>query len=335
MAQGFPYRNEIYNDNDRYEKFKELQKMDLRVYRSKESKTFIRNISLPPCYFKMNDVYEYLMYDPSKYEYYMLSDLFNDECRANCSFGSHISPLKYYSDNRSFIIQQLEKKKLDITPLNVREEIYKNHVECSIHNPLIIKHFIKKYNARNVCDISSGWGDRLIGALLSDVDNYFGVDPNPCLHKNYNKIIKMFRPLTHSKGSYKIIEGKFEDVELPDIKFDLMYTSPPYFDYEKYEGSTANVDFTKSEDHWLKTFLYPSIEKILLKLSNGGHLVFYFSQEKGKGYIEKWMKYMQSHSELCYVGNIFYCDLFFKGIHPIFIFKYDISRPLCNNNCQQ
>ena len=52
--------------------------------------------------------------------------------------------------------------------------------ECSTHNPLIIKYFIRKFAARRVLDFSSGWGDRLIGALTSDIDLYVGVDPNEC-----------------------------------------------------------------------------------------------------------------------------------------------------------
>lgn len=318
----FPYRNTYYTDTDRLEKFNHLKKISLDKHTSKNKKGTYTNIKLPDSYFQTDGYYIYLMYNPKYYKWYMLSDLFNDECRVQCKFGSHISPLEYYEKNKDNIKKELMDKGLEPTANNIREMIYKKHKECSIHNPLIIKWFIDLYKAKNVCDISSGWGDRLIGALLADVDYYFGADPNPCLHPNYKSIIKMYQPLTKNKGKYEIFEGKFQDAVLPDVKFDLMYTSPPYFDYEKYTGSTAESDFTSSEDVWLEDFLYFSIDKVLTHMNLNGHLVFYFSQESGKTYIEKWMKHMESKSNVKYIGNMYYCDIYFKGLHPIFIFRY-------------
>lgn len=318
----FPYRNTYYTDADRLEKFNQLKKINLNRYMTKNKKGKYTNIKLPESYFQIDGWYVYLMYNPKYYKWYMLSDLFNDECRVQCKFGSHISPVEWYKLNKDKVKQKLLDAKLELSPNNIREQIYRDHRECSIHNPLIIKSFIDLYGASTVCDISSGWGDRLIGALLADVDYYFAADPNPCLHPNYQSIIKMYQPLTKNHGTYKIVESKFQDVEMPDIKFDLMYTSPPYFDYEKYTGSTAEADFTSSEDEWLKDFLYISIDKVLNHMNKNGHLVFYFSQENGKTYIEKWMKHMQQKSNVSYVGNVYYCDVHFKGLHPIFIFRY-------------
>lgn len=320
----FPYRNLIYDDDYRIKIFKKLQNLKLKKYYS-DKKTSYPNIKLSNVDYLLNGKYSYLLYDPKQYEIYMLSDLFNDQCRVQCQFGKHKSPYQYYKENKRQIIQSMKQQNIPITPINIREQIYLTHKECSVHNPLIIKHFIEKYNAKNVLDFSSGWGDRLIGAILSDVDYYFGVDPNKCLHQGYQKIINIFKP----RGKYILVEAGFQDVALPNhTLFDLVYTSPPYFDYELYSKDLSqSVSLGKNEDEWLNNFLYPSIIKCINHLKNSGHLVLYFSQEKNKTYIEKWIHWMKQLKNVYYIGNIFYADIFLKNLHPIFIFQKNKNIP--------
>jgi tRNA1(Val) A37 N6-methylase TrmN6 len=330
----YPYRNKIYNDEERKKIFQKLQNMQLVRYNN-EKPIYYHNIKLNNVDFMMNGKYNYLMYNPKDYKYYMLSDLFNDECRSQCKFGSHQSPYEYFIKNKDKIKYSLIKKRKDQTPINIREEIYHNVKECSIHNPLIIKYFIEKYNAKKILDMSSGWGDRLLGSLLANVDLYLGVDPNKCLHSNYNNIINLLKPLTkNSKGEYILIDSGFEDIDLSNYSFfDLVYTSPPYFDYEKYSNDAKQSIFSVyNEDEWLDKFLYPSMIKLIKYLKYGGYLVFYFSQERGKTYIEKWMHRMKTYPNVYYLGNIFFSDIFLKNIHPIFIFQKNENIPMCLYN---
>jgi hypothetical protein len=330
----YPYRNDIYSDEERKEIFKKLQYISLVRYNN-EKPIHYPNIKLNNVDFTMNGKYNYLMYNPKDYKYYMLSDLFNDKCRSQCKFGSHQSPYEYFIQNKLKIKNSLIKKRKEQTPTNIREEIYHNVKECSIHNPLIIKYFIEKYNAKTVLDISSGWGDRLIGSLLANVNLYVGVDPNKCLHPNYNKMVNLLKPITKNPdGNYILIESGFENVNLADYTaFDLVYTSPPYFDYEKYSGDMDQSIFSVSdEDEWMTKFLYPSMIKSIEHIKYGGHLVFYFSQERGKTYIEKWMSWMKKYPNIYYIGNIFFSDLFLKNIHPIFIFQKNDNIPTCLYN---
>lgn len=324
----FPYRNRLYTDQDRLETFRQLKEKTLRIYRTDyyKKKPLYGNIKLHNVYYLLNGKFTYLIYDVNDYQLYMLSDMFNDECRVHCTFGKHISPYQYYQKNKEFINRKLVDKKIEITPLNIREEIYLNHQECSTHNPLIIRHFIEKMGAKNILDMSSGWGDRLIGALLADVDYYLGIDPNACLHPNYQKIIELFQPLTQNKGKYQMILDGFQNVDLdkiaPKIQFDLVYTSPPYFDYEIYTKDGAqSISLSNNEDTWLEKFIYPSMNKCLSKLRNNGYLVLYFSQEKGKTYMEKWFQWMKRLSGVYYIGNIFYGDANLRHLHPIFIYQ--------------
>ncbi len=43
------------------------------------------------------------------------------------------------------------------------------------------------------CDMSMGWGDRLLSAILlqDEIDNYIGLDPNNNMHPYYNKMVEL------------------------------------------------------------------------------------------------------------------------------------------------
>lgn len=351
----FPYRN-IYNtDPDRIGVFKHLQNLRLVSYCT-EKVRFYPNIKIHQIDFMLSGKYRYLMHNPKNYKYHMLSDLFNDECRADCKFGNHESPYEYFQNNNKKIIDSVIKKGLDVNPDNIREEIYLNTKECSIHNPLIIRYFIEKYKAKNVLDFSSGWGDRLIGSILAGADLYVGVDPNKCLHPNYQKIINLLAPISINKNSKHImIENGFQNVDLSKVIddyhlisgpvsgpknfsinrqiFDLVFTSPPYFDYEVYsKDKDQSILSFGNEDMWLKNFLFKAIDKCFKYLRYDGHMVLYFSQQTGKTYMEKWLQWMKSYPQLYYIGNMFYSDIFFKGLHPIFIFQKSKCIPECLYN---
>lgn len=319
----FPYRTNSISDEEKLALFDQLKKLRLRKYVT--SRFHYRTTTkLAKIFYTKDGRYQYLINDPNDYPITMLSDYFVDHCRVQCRFGSFISPYQYYQENKDKIVAYIESKGLEASHKNLREAVYEKHVECSIHNPLIIKYFIELYGAKTILDMSSGWGDRLIGSLAANVDKYVGTDPNSCLYEAYDEIIKLFR----TKGTFYVNHAKFEEVDLQGQMFDLMYSSPPYFDYEIYtdkDGDHSLGDF--SEDDWLKQFMYPSVMKIVQSLNNGGKAIFYFSQAKGRTYIEKWFDWMQSVPQLYYLGNMFYSDPTFRKNHPIFIYEKRQSIP--------
>ena len=125
----------------------------------------------------------------------------------------------------------------------------------------LFEFFIEFFKARRILDLSSGWGDRLIGAMASDIDCYHGFDPNPCLHPNYKKMIKTFKKYKVNKDAeYKIKKQPFEKAKLKPNFYDLMMTSPPYFTMEIYDSNpttskTQSVSSVNSEKEWFDNFL--------------------------------------------------------------------------------
>jgi DNA modification methylase len=61
-------------------------------------------------------------------------------------------------------------------------------------------------------------------------------------------------------------------------EFDLVFTSPPYFDKEKYDQSELqSYKKYKKFDDWMQNFLFKAIELRTENLKSGGHLVINIS----------------------------------------------------------
>ena len=91
----------------------------------------------------------------------------------------------------------------------------------------------KKNKATKVLDFTAGWGARLIAAMALDID-YTGIDANKALKPGYDKIIKTLSP--YSKSKVKMIFKKAETVDISKLKYDFVFTSPPYEYLEVYEN---------------------------------------------------------------------------------------------------
>jgi hypothetical protein len=73
------------------------------------------------------------------------------------------------------------------------------------------------------------------------------------------------------------------------MKFDLVFSSPPFFDLEVYsEEVTDSITQYNSVNAWFNGFLMPSIKKGLEQLENGGYLVLYIAEANAQtNYIPK------------------------------------------------
>lgn len=112
-----------------------------------------------------------------------------------------------------------------------------------------------------VLDPCSGWGDRLLGAEVSGIQQYIGFDPNISLRPGYADIMSLcgYHPTELSdnyigfSNSYKIYSMPFEigSIQLENNSVDFIFTSPPFFDYEIY--SDTNPKYR----NWIEEFYKP------------------------------------------------------------------------------
>lgn len=132
--------------------------------------------------------------------------------------------------------------------------------------PYVAVYVYQKFKPKRILDISAGWGDRLIGAMSQNID-YVGIDSNKRLKIPYGRMIKDFRDKTKSK--VMMIFDRSENINYSKLpKYDLIFTSPPYFSLEQYEGMKQyenNEDFADS-------YFIPTVTQAWKYLSMGGIL---------------------------------------------------------------
>ena len=93
--------------------------------------------------------------------------------------------------------------------------------------------FYRAYNATSVLDFTAGWGARMVAAIAAEI-NYIGIDSNKSLKPGYDKILNALKP--YNKSKIRLYFKKAEEVDFSKLKYDLVFTSPPYEYLEVYEN---------------------------------------------------------------------------------------------------
>ncbi len=234
------------------------------------------------------------------YELNSLTDYFTEPIRIMCKFGNHLSPYEYY--------KRYKRKYNNVNIISLREQLFEKIKFCNNFRVTVVLTILSAFNAKKYLDISAGWGDRLLASTLYNVDMYCGVDPNKDLHPYYTQIINTFAT---NKNNFILIEDGFETAVLPDTKFDLVFSSPPFFDLEKY-SSYENDSLTKykSEKKWCDKFLMKSIYKAFTYLEKNGHMILYIHSSP---YVDKQL--LKIHKIMKYKGMIYFYESKLRGMH--------------------
>eukprot|EP00732_Lithocolla_globosa_P002906 Lithocolla_globosa_v1_NODE_2080_length_2177_cov_4.804901.p1 type:complete len:450 gc:universal NODE_2080_length_2177_cov_4.804901:1502-153(-) len=286
-----------------------------------------------------------------------LSDIFQEEARVSSSVDGRPRPLSQWH-NVSFhprFLRPLVKRspKNGINSFELRESLFEvtKLDETSTFKSTVAREIILRLNGTRVLDFCSGWGDRLIGALSlqEKIDYYVGVDPNPQLHPNYQSMIQT---LVHPRyvQKFQMIQSPFERCDLEKIflqdlreedrdrssndMFDLVFTSPPYFDHEVYgDGLDSSSSNFPNFSQWLENFLFFSICKAWYYLKEGGHLALSMGDtsnllRQGKPYVEGTILFISHHL----AGVVSLGIIAFAGAQatnkarPVWIFQKDNSK---------
>ena len=121
-----------------------------------------------------------------------------------------------------------------------------------------------------ILDFSAGWGGRCIAAMSLGIP-YTGIDTNVHLRTGYDAMVKMYEPTAR----VKMIFEPSETVDFSMFKYDLVFTSPPYFKLEEYEKMPAYKD----KKDFLQRFFIPVVLKAWKHLLPGGHLALNMPEE--------------------------------------------------------
>lgn len=221
-------------------------------------------------------------------ETYEIADVLSDH------FIEHIRlKAKRYDQIRSILecwtlepclkeIMKVALNKPIINPRTLRDAIYESTPETKIFNPTWAKALLKLVMGDNLSrkkwlDISAGWGDRLLAAMSLDMD-YTGYDPNLELKDGHSEMINLFGdPKRH-----QVIYEPFEKGTIPDGPYDVVLSSPPYFNIEEYAPNQEGQSIVSypNFDQWMVWFLFASLTKAWENLKEDGYLILHLGDAK-------------------------------------------------------
>lgn len=313
----FPYKRNFQSQEDIEKMFKNLKRFEPRltkgttkIFNMKHYQPLFQN---SPYYIKVED-YDYTECDN-------ITDYFSEQERVRCKRkGDAYSVHEFWRKNKEMISQKCLKKFGDTSPFHMRETIFDIKYECTSFKPSLMVAFIRLFGATRILDFSSGWGDRLIAALAVGVD-YTGVDPNKNLFPCYKKIVEFFKP----KREPIMINAPFEEVSLYQ-QYDMIFTSPPYFDLELYNGEfqsylKKNGD-KKTLEEWYNSFLMVSMKKAWDCLTSRGTMIININDIKDKEpYVLKMVEDIKKFKDCNYRGCITqWSGKKWKSAQPFWIF---------------
>ena len=110
-----------------------------------------------------------------------------------------------------------------------------------------------------VWDMSCGWGGRLLASVKAKV-NYIGTDPNTQTQKGLGQMIKTFGDRAQN---YELFTLGSEEYRPTKNSLDFAFTSPPYFDCEKYSDEKTQSYLKYSNiNTWKEQFLRKTIMNV-------------------------------------------------------------------------
>jgi len=228
------------------------------------------------------------------------SDLFQQENRWLCDSINAPSPYRTWKTEkfRLTLLNALWSLKVDeVTPAVLRTCIGLRKYIASQFRVSTAKTIYDEFSGGRVLDLSAGWGDRLAGFAASSACEYVGIDPNPRVHMGYKEQIAFYERLNGSPVNAEMIQGCAEDVDIStNGKFDLVFTSPPYYNIERYNtDSSQSYKRYRKCDEWLNGFLFKALDNGWSALNNGGVMMINISDVYSNHTINKLCDPMVAH----------------------------------------
>ena len=151
----------------------------------------------------------------------------------------------------------------------LRRGIYFNYklAKSTMYRPQMAKMVVTNLGAKRVLDPCAGWGGRMLGCVAAGAE-YVAFEPNTETYENLLKLVKFLG----IEDKVRIIKDSALEMDRYDIgEFDLILTSPPYFDLEVYSHEdTQSIKGCDTYSMWVHNFLKPLIELSISHMKQNG-----------------------------------------------------------------
>ncbi len=267
-------------------------------------------------------VYRVIVLKPNDYfKLNFLTDYFTEPSRLQARrFDQILSPKEYWDKNQL----EIKKQNPNADTKELRSILYQSVIECSNFRLTVAISVYDIFLPSTIFDPCCGHGDRALSAMSrSYIQCYEGCEPNI---ESQSRIVKMIETLNVDK-CIKVYPNPFEDYIFKQ-EYDLVFTSPPYFDVEVYcNNPNQSIMKYKTESTWYDQFLLPMFIKCWKQIKINGHLIISINNVWNKE--EKRMQFSSTErlisdlnllQDAKYLGVISFGDLN-KRKEPMFVWK--------------
>jgi len=200
--------------------------------------------------------------------------------RLNTRMKSNISFYDFLRNFESLYLPKVGVARLyDMRPNNshIQRVKYAYNLYCgnpTVFRPIITLGILDYLPCNVAClDTCSGWGGRAVGACIYGIPEYIGIDSNTNLREPYSRLCEFLGSRSNTK-----IRMIFQDalaVDYSEFKYDLVITSYPYYNIERYSNYTTY----RTKKQMNEQFYKPLTLEIYKNLLPKGHMALNVSPE--------------------------------------------------------
>ena len=219
----------------------------------------------------------------------ILTDAFSEVARMNKCKKGYPSPIEYYRQHTQQIetlAVELSQKRPDLPMVRHRRDaVWQLAKECETFKISITKSLLQHFGANVVLDMSAGHGDRVLGAAAAGMLVYHGFDPATDMRQPYDQMLEFIEQNAtvgklqpNFSQRYQIATADFLTIDLQPKAYDMVFTSPPFYDYEIYaDEPTQSIAGKTSLEQWKNEFYYPYLQKAWNALMDGRYFALYIA----------------------------------------------------------
>ena len=211
-----------------------------------------------------------------------------------------------------------------INRLRQNSKVYLNKQTVSNFRPTVAKYIYNTFGNKGVVwDMSCGWGGRLLGFLASNCTTYIGTEPSTL---TYNGLCKIKEDYEYTNKNIKLYKLGSEIYRPEKNSLDLCFTSPPYFDTEKYANEiTQSYIKYKTDIEWCNGFLKDTINNCYYGLKKNGYMIINISNVKTSNILQDMTVKLSLEQGFKHIDtyNLILSSISGKGykFEPVYIFK--------------
>ena len=293
--------------------------------------------------------------DDNYLKYDILPLVYSEPELLKCQFRGKPAPINQFTNtanklwnefqslgmkNKKHTLKHGQKQPHKITDTNIlsqyREFLYSKIKACNNYRPtLAMQTYWFLGQAKSVLDFSAGWGDRLFAACASQI-KYIGLDPNVNNRGIYDTIIRNHGSTTQQRvittGAEYLPDATLKQnmSELGITLFDLIATSPPYYDYEVYSDTAQSAMGFIDSPRWLIFWLGQVVYKYIPALRPGGYFALYLQDTDQNAFVEPLTLFILSNPGL--FGNLECCGIINSTRFPMVVFQKPNNQEQTQNN---